>query len=84
MAYLLIGCTGQIYLLTVDYVINLPDKDLKDMKYFQLGHILFKLKDLILHIDKVSGLGYKTNPTKYLFQIKLYPLKLFDILSNEI
>ena len=45
MAYLLIGCTGQIYLLTVDYVINLPDKDLKDMKYFQLGHILFKLKE---------------------------------------
>ena len=54
MAYLLIGCTGQIYLLTVDYVINLPDKDLKDMKYFQLGHILFKLKDLILHIDNVK------------------------------
>ena len=71
-----------MYLLAVDYVINLPDKDLKDMTYFQLGHILFKLKDLILHIDNV--IGYKTNPTKYLFQIKLYPLKLFDILSNEI
>ena len=68
MAYLLKGCTGQIYLLTVDYVINLPDEDLKGMKFFQLGHILFKLKD--------HG--------KYLFQIKLYPLKLFDILSNEI
>ena len=80
MAYLLIGCTGQIYLLTVDYVINLPDKDLKDMKYFQLGHILFKLKDLI---DR--GIVFSnTNHTKYLFQIKLYPLKLFDILSNEI
>ena len=49
MAYVLIGCTGQKYPLTVDYVINLPDKDLKDMTYFQLGHILFKLKDLILH-----------------------------------
>ena len=59
MAYLLIGCTGQIYLLTVDKVINLPDKDLKDLKYFQLGHILFKLKDIILHIDKVSGVGIK-------------------------
>ena len=81
MAYLLIGCTGQIYLLTVDYVINLPDKDLKDMTYFQLGHILFKLKDLI---SRFKCFGYKTNPTKYLFQIKLYPLKLFDILSNEI
>ena len=55
MAYLLIGCTCQIYLLAVDYVINLPYKDLKDMKYFQLGHILLELKDLILHIDKVSG-----------------------------
>ena len=54
MAYLLIGCTGQTYLLTVDYVINLPDKDLKDMKYFQLGHILLELKDLILHIDNVK------------------------------
>ena len=57
MAYLLIGCTGQIYLLTVDYVINLPDKDLKDMKYFQLGHILLELKDLILHIDKVHRIS---------------------------
>ena len=82
MAYLLIGCTGQTYLLTVDYVINLPDKDLKDMKYFQLGHILLELKDLILHIDNV--IGFKTNHKKYLFQIKLSPLKLFDILSNEI
>ena len=80
MAYLLIGCTGQIYLLTVDKVINLPDKDLKDLKYFQLGHILFKLKDIILHID----IAYTTNHTKYQFHIKLYPLKLFDILSNEI
>ena len=88
MAYLLIGCTGQIYLLTVDYVTNLPDKDLKDIKYFQLGHILFKLKDIILHIDKVYRLfkcfGYKTNHTEYNLHIKLYPLKLFDILSNEI
>ena len=82
MAYLLIGCTGQIYLLSVDKVINLPDKDLKDLKYFQLGHILFKLKDLIYRLFKCFG--YKTNHTKYLFQIKLYPLKLFDILSNEI
>ena len=55
MAYLLIGCTGQIYLLTVDKIINLPDKDLKDLKYFQLGHILFKLKDIILH----NALGIK-------------------------
>ena len=83
MAYLLIGCTGQIYLLTVDNVINLPDKDLKDMQYFQLGHILFKVKDLKLY-RLFKCFGYKTNHTKYHFHIKLYPLKLFDILSNEI
>ena len=68
MAYVLIGCTGQKFPLTVDYVINLPEKDLKDMKYFQLGHILFKLKDLILHIDKISGLVTKLTTQNIYFK----------------
>ena len=64
-----------MYLLAVNYVINLPDKDLKDMKYFQLGHILLELKDLILHIDKVdrgivipNAMGTKFTPQNIYFK----------------
>ena len=64
MAYLLIGCTGQIYLLTVDYVINLPDKDLKDMKYFQLGHILLEDRGIVIP----NAMGTKFTPQNIYFK----------------